>query len=344
MKRYLALLLAGAMAFSAAACGSAGEYAEASTELNILMPENYISDKLIADFEEINGCTVNFTYTDSVAERAEKVKTANGEYDLVLVNDGYVASLIEENHIGKFSHNELPNTSALNEVFWGSKSYCIPYLMNYVYVVYDSEDCPMEITRYNDLLDPALKGKVAVPEDERELLMMALAAQGYAPNSVEESEVAKAYEWLVKLDENDVIYGDAKGALLDDTVDVAVVYDRVAAEVMAKDPAIRIAPFAKDKIRAEIDVFVIPEKAAHGDLAERFLNYICDPEVMAENLKEYPYSCPNVVALELVSKEYKNKKERQFDYAENVYFRKDISEARNVYEAYFEKLKELKLQ
>ena len=44
------------------------------------------------------------------------------------------------------------------------------------------------------------------------------------------------------------------------------------------------------------------------------------------------------------NKEYKNKKERQFDYAENVYFRKDISEARNVYEAYFEKLKELKLQ
>ena len=33
------------------------------------MPENYISDKLIADFEEINGCTVNLTYMDSVADR-----------------------------------------------------------------------------------------------------------------------------------------------------------------------------------------------------------------------------------------------------------------------------------
>lgn len=339
MKRTLAFLLAGAMAFSVSACNSAEDLAEVSTELNILMPETYISDTLIADFEAANSCTVNLSYMNDVTDRYNALAAGGDAYDLVLTNDGYLDSLIEEEYIRKLDHDNLPNTSTINDTYWGSKNYCIPYLMNYVYVLYDAETCPVEITKYNDLLDPALKGQIAVPEGERERFMMALAALGYAPNSVEESEIAEAYDWLVKLDENVAVYGDAKQELMDGTVSVAVTYDRVAAEVMAKQKAIKIAPFTKDKIRVEVDLFVVPAEAAHLDLAEKFLNYICDPEVMAANLEEYPYSSPNEVALALVSEEYHNRAERQFDYQENVYFRKDISEVADTYEDFYQKLK-----
>jgi len=342
MKRFFALLLAGAMAFSVSACGSAEEFTEASTELNILMPEAYISDTLISDFEAANGCTVNLSYMDDVADRYRLLAEGSDAYDLVLVNDGYLASLISEEQIQKIKHDRLANTSAINDAYWSSKSYCIPYLMNYVYVVYNSKTCPIEITKYNDLLDPALQGMIAVPEGERELLMMALTALGCAPNSVEEYEIAEAYDWLVKLDENVAVYGDAAQGLLDGTVSAAVTYDRTAAEVMAKNKAIKIAPFTKDKIRVEVDLFVIPSGAAHTDLAESFLNYICDPEVMAANLVEIPFSCPNEVALALVPGDYHDKAERQFDYQENVYFRKDISEAADTYEGFCQKLKDLK--
>lgn len=340
MKRMLAFLLAGAMAFSASACGSADEFTEASTELNILMPEQYISDTLIADFEEANGCTVNLSYMNDAADRFQVLAEGGDAYDLILTNDGYLAALIEEGYIRKLNHDNLPNTSTINDAYWGSKSYCIPYLMNYIYVVYDSKTCPVEITKYNDLLNPALKGQVAVLEGERERFMMALAALGYAPNSVEESEIAEAYDWLVKLDENVAVYGDGKEELMDGTISVAVTDDRTAAEMMAKKKAIKIAPFVKDKIRVEADLFVVPAEAAHVDLAEKFLNTICDPEVAAANLEEYPYSSPNEVALALVSEDYHNKPERQFDYPERAYFRKDISDAADTYAAYYQKLEE----
>ena len=136
-----------------------------------------------------------------------------------------------------------------------------------------------------------------------------------------------------------VAVGNAKQALLDGTVTAAVMDERTAAEVMAKKKTVQIAPFAKDKIRVEIDAFVIPADAVHVDLAEEFLNYICDPEVAAANLEEYPYSSPNEVALTLVSEKYHNKPERQFDYPERVYFRKNISEAEDTYEAFYQKLK-----
>lgn len=342
MKRWLTLLLAGAMAVSVSACSSGEEFAEPSAELNILMPEAYISDALIDDFETANGCTVNLSYQNDVANRYSVLTEGSEAYDLVLVNDGYLASLIEEEQIRKIKHNDLPNTSAINDAYWSSKSYCIPYLMNYIYVVYDSKTCPVEITKYNDLLDPALKGKIAVPDGERELLMMALAALGYAPNSVEGDEIAEAYDWLVKLDENMVVYGDTAQALAEGTVSAAVISDRDAAELMAKNKALKIAAFTKDKIRVEVDLFVVPSEAAHTDLAEKFLNYICDPEVAAGNLEVYPYSSPNEVALTLVSDAYHNKIERQFDYQKNVYFRKDISEAADAYEVFYQKVREIR--
>ena len=51
-----------------------------------------------------------------------------------------------------------------------------------------------------------------------------------------------------------------------------------------------------------MDLYVIPKGAKHVDLAEKFLDYICTPEVMAKNLDEFPYSCPNDAAVEAASR------------------------------------------
>ena len=89
--------------------------------------------------------------------------------------------LIEEKCLEKIEMDSLPNTSTLNESCWMSKSYGIPYLMKYVYVVYDSAKCPVEITGYNSLLDPALKGQIASVDGVRDLFSIALVALGYSP-------------------------------------------------------------------------------------------------------------------------------------------------------------------
>lgn len=342
MKKYIALLLAGAMAFSAAACGGteAGE-TEASTELNIYMQKDYISSDLIAAFEEENGCKVNFFYPESDTEAVEKLKAGCGEeYDLVMVKNTDMEYLIEEKCLEKIEMDSLPNTSTLNESCWMSKSYGIPYLMKYVYVVYDSAKCPVEITGYNSLLDPALKGQIASVDGVRDLFSIALVALGYSPNTAEESELTKAHDWLVKFDENVAMYGgDVQQALIDGTVSVAITDDRSAAEGMAKKKTIKIAPFEENAVQTVVDMFVIPAKAQHMDLAKKFMNDICDPEVMAANLEEYPYACPNDVALMLASEAYHAAPERDFDYKEKTFLVRMVEDAREFYDNYDQELK-----
>lgn len=340
MKKQIALMLAGAMAFSAAGCSTGADYAtEGSTELNIYMWQDYISDDIIQAFEEENGCTVNLVDMNSTAEAVDKLTAGCGdEYDLVMVQNSDMGYLADGDYVEKIKTDSLPNTSALKDDCWVSKSYGIPYLMKYIYVIYDSAKCPVEINDYHDLLAAELEGKVAAVSGARNLFSMALASLGHDPNTTEEEEMKAAYDWLVKFDKNVAAYDADAEVLTKGGIVAAVTDDRIAAEVMAKDGSWKVAPFAKQKVEAVVDMFVIPAEAAHKDLAEKFLNYICAPEVMAKNLKEYPYSCPNEVAEVLSSKTYQNAPERDFEYRKNIFLQRSLEDGTEIMDAYYQQL------
>ena len=95
MKKLLALLLTGAMVFSVAACGGSeapaeDANAEASTELNIYMWQQYISDELIAAFEEENG---SYICNDFGGIKIPYRKTE----ELIFTNSDYTLRFLEKN-------------------------------------------------------------------------------------------------------------------------------------------------------------------------------------------------------------------------------------------------------
>jgi len=360
MKRLLSGVLSLALVLSLAACSggsgsgggsdansggsSGGSGDSASTELNIFMWQQDISDQLLADFEAANGCKINMSYMSDNADSITKLTTGSGkDYDLIMTCDAYMESLVAGGYVEKLNLDNIPNAVAnINEAYWAAKDYCVPYLMNYIYVVYNTETCPIEITCYNDLLDPSLKGQISTIDGARNLFPIALVALGYDPNSTVESEIAEAYEWLVKYNENVVAYGNAEQNLTNGTASVALTYDGNASwamKEMGENNPLVVAPFTSDPVQLGYDLYVIPKGAAHVDLAEKFLNYICDPQVMARNLEEYPYSCPNDAAIAAASEAYRNDPARDFDYKENVFFQKDVGEALVIYNDYYQKLK-----
>ena len=175
MKKLIALLLAVVMVLGLVACGDKGgdDDAAASTELNIFMWGDYISEDLISNFEQANGCTINLSYMSDNADSITKLTAGAGsEYDLIMTCDAYMESLIAGGYLEKLDHAQIPNAVAnINEAYWNgdNKDYCVPYLMNYIYVVYDTERCPIDITCYNDLIDPAMKGQIGTVDGARNL-------------------------------------------------------------------------------------------------------------------------------------------------------------------------------
>ena len=127
MKRFLALILALTMALALAACGGGNEPAAespdggtettasgeeaASTELNIYMWQQYISDQVVSDFEEANNCTVNISYMSDNADAITKLTAGGGqEYDLIMTCDAYMDSLVAGGYVQKLNLDNIPNS------------------------------------------------------------------------------------------------------------------------------------------------------------------------------------------------------------------------------------------
>lgn len=348
MKKIFALVLVLALAFSFVACGGSGGGSgdgddTSSSELNIYMWQQYISDDLIADFEQENNCKVNLSYMGDNADAITKLTAGGGQdYDLIMTCDAYMESLVDGGYIQKLNFENIPNSSNINDAYWTAKDYCVPYLMNYIYVVYNEETCPIEITGYNDLINPALRGQITTIDGARNLFPIALIALGYDPNSRVEEEIAEAYEWLVEFDKNVLSYGSTEQNLVNGTASVALSYDGNVSWAMSElgeNNTLKIADFVSDPVQLGFDLYVIPTGAQHVDLAEKFLNYICDPQVMAENLATFPYSCPNDAAVAAASEAYQNDPARDFSYKENVFFQEDVGEAITIYNDYYQRLK-----
>ena len=91
MKKALSLLIAFAMLFSLGITANVAE----KKELNIFMWSDYISDDLIADFEDEFGVRVNLSYMNDNADSITKLTAGAGsEYDLIMTCDAYMESLI----------------------------------------------------------------------------------------------------------------------------------------------------------------------------------------------------------------------------------------------------------
>jgi spermidine/putrescine transport system substrate-binding protein len=335
------MIIALAMILSLGITASAAE----RKEINIFMWSDYISDDLIANFEDEYGVRVNLSYMNDNADSITKLTAGAGDgYDLIMTCDAYMESLIAGGYLEKLDLSKIPNSKNINKAYWSEQNqdYCVPYLMNYIYVVYDTERCPIEITCYNDLIRPEMKGQIGSVDGARNLFPIALIALGYDPNSRDEKEIGEAYEWLVKYNENVLAYGSTETNIVNGTISCMFTYDGNTAEAMAQlgeDNTLIVAPFTEDPVQLGFDLFVIPKGAQHMDYAYDFLNYICDPEVMAANLVENPYSCPNDAAVAAASEEYRNGPAFDFDYKTNIFFQEDVGDAITIYDKYYQMLK-----
>ena len=257
MKKALSLLIAFVMLFSLGITANAAE----RKELNIFMWSDYISDDLIANFEDEFGVRVNLSYMNDNADSITKLTAGAGsEYDLIMTCDAYMESLIAGGYLEELDLSQIPNSENINKAYWSEQNqkYCVPYLMNYIYVVYDTERCPIEITCYNDLIRPEMKGQIGSVDGARNLFPIALIALGYDPNSRDENEIKEAYEWLVKYNENVVAYGSTETNIVSGAISCMFTYDGNTAEAMAQlgeDNTLVVAPFTSDPVQLGFDLY-----------------------------------------------------------------------------------------
>lgn len=350
LKKFIAVAVISVMAFSLASCGG-GDKGE-NGELNIYMWSDYLSQDLVDQFTEETGINVNFSYMSTSEEAAAKITSGGGdEYDLVMPCDADMTALINGGYLEEINLENLTNFDNLGDIykyrdFDPENKYAIPYMMNYVYVVYNPETCPIEIDEYADLLDPALEGQIASVTGPRNLFPIALTSLGYDPNSQNDEEIAEAYEWLQKYVPNVAGFDSdsAETMLINGAASVGFLFDGQASKAFSEmgEDALVVAEL-KDAVQLGVDEFVIPKGAKNKENAEAFLNFLLDAENMAFNLQTMmdtdgqAYACPNDAAVALMGDDYKNAPALAIPASvkANYFLQLDIGDAAKTYDKFW---------
>ena len=291
-------------------------------ELHIYTWSDYIAPDVIAGFEKALGVKVVIDTFDSNEAMYAKLKAGGTGYDLMTPSSYQIAQMAKEGMIEKIDLSKCPNVkknfdpSFAMQIVDPSFSYSVPYTVTYTGLMYDKGKVPKDadVESWKILENPAMKGRITLLDDIREVIGGALMALGHSVNSTNPAEIDAAVELALKWKANSRKF-DAesyKTEVADGSTWIGHGYSTDAIQVIAGDEDEGTAPrhdigFAlpKEGFVIAFDEMVVAKGARRADLAYAFMNYIYDGEVAKVNME---YICgPNPVkpGLELLDDEYR---------------------------------------
>ena len=98
--------------------GSA-QKSDASQTLRVFTWEDYIDEDVVTEFTEETGIEVEFVYFDNLEIMKAQVRSNPGAYDLVVVDDFYLAELIDLRLVGKINRSEIENFDNFDAKYLG---------------------------------------------------------------------------------------------------------------------------------------------------------------------------------------------------------------------------------
>ena len=282
-------------------------------ELNFYNWDTYIDPQIITDFEQQFGVTVNYQIFDSDSDMVDELMNgATAAYDLVVPSDYNVAVLRSENLLAPLDRNNIPNFSNIDAQFLSpafdpGNRFCVPYQWGTVGIGYNTEAIEAPVTSWADFFDPAYAGRIAVMDDARTMMGIALLNLGFSPNSTQPNEINQATGFLAEQADKVAFVHDDDGQdlLLNGDVDLVIEWSGDIFQLMEENDNINYVIPTEGAI-LWVDNMCIPIDAPNKELAEMLINYLLEPEVGAALSNYIQYATPNEMALPLVDDIYRN--------------------------------------
>ena len=286
---------------------------EDKRQVNILNWFSYIPNEVILNFEKETGIMVNYGTYSSNEELLAKISVAKeGMYDLIFPSDYMVEIMISRGLIQEMDMSKLNNINNLNIDFLNKdydldNKYTLPFIAASTVIAVNRDVISDEIKSYNDLLNSKYKNEIVLIDDQRIIIGMALLANGYDMNSVDDRELDVAKNWLLKLKDNLKAYDSdsPKNFLISDEASIAVLWNAEGALASLEKTNIENI-FPVEGVALSIDNFAIPNGAKNVDELYEFIDYVLRPDVMKTIIESYPYKNVNLETEKLLSEEYLN--------------------------------------
>ncbi len=281
-------------------------------ELNIFIWENYLSQKVVEEFEAKFGVKVNIDTFEDTDQMFAVLQSQPEKYDLIVAEDDLVVLMKNLKLLSPLDHSMIPNLIYLkeeakqNQYDFGNV-FCLPYVAGFTGIAINEKYVKDFDQTRKILWDENYKGRISMPNNLEEVLTNALFYLGYPINTPTKEQLAKAIE--LALQQKDLIIGyddpiTQRNLMINEEAWIAYIYSTEVFPIQKANPNVKFFAL-KEGVLLWADNWCIPKDAPHKHLAHQFLNYLLDPKVSAQNSEEIGALMVNEAAKNFISPEIK---------------------------------------
>ncbi|MFQ6574803.1 polyamine ABC transporter substrate-binding protein [Pseudomonas sp. UM16] len=318
-KTLLAVSLMGAMASAVQADDKV---------LHVYNWSDYIAPDTVAKFEKQTGIKVVYDVFDSNETLEAKLLAGKSGYDVVVPSNNFLAKQIKADVYQKLDKSKLPNwknldtdlLKAVGDASDKGNEHAFPYMWGSIGIGYNPEKVKAalgvdKIDSWDFVFKPENMEKlkscgVSFLDAPTEMIPAALHYLGYPTDSTDKKQLAEAEALFLKVRPSIAYFHSSKyiSDMANGNICVAVGYSGDLEQSKAR------AHEAGDKVKVDYiipkegagtfyDMVAIPKDAANVDAAYKFMDFLMQPEIMAEITNAVRFPNGNAAATPLVDKE-----------------------------------------
>lgn len=320
MKRMLGLALVLCLM---AGFFSGCDFGQDVVTLNVYNWGEYISDgsddlmDVNAAFEERYGVRVNYKTYESNESMYTLLESGAAEYDIVIPSDYMIGKMIQEDMLAKLNFENIPNYKYIDDKYKNleydpNNEYSVPYTWGTVGIFYnkkyvDEEDLAQG---WDILWNPKYKEKIFMFDNARDSFMIALKKLGYSMNTTDPMQWQEAYDALA--DQKPLVQGYFMDQVFQKMTNeegwLAPYYSGDGANMITGDDGNENIGFfvPEQGTNLFVDAMCVLKTSQNKEWAEKYINFMCEPDVATANAEYICYSTPHTEALDMLSDEVRN--------------------------------------
>ncbi len=292
-----------------------------SDELYVYNWGEYIDEEVIELFEEETGIHVTYDMFETNEEMYPIIEAGAVCYDVVCPSDYMIQKMVENDLLAEIDLKNIPNISQIDptylemsRAFDPQNRFSVPYCWGTVGILYNTrrlEELGVEAPdSWSDLWDPALSGEILMQDSVRDAFMVALKDLGYSMNTTDVDELQQAKERLIQQKPlvQAYVIDQVRDKMIGGEAAVGVIYSGEMLYIQEEVEALKLDydleyVIPKEGTNLWLDSWVIPANAANKENAEKWIDFLCRPEIALRNFEYITYPTPNKGAFELLDED-----------------------------------------
>lgn len=262
--------------------------------LNLYVWDGYFPAELLADFEEESGVQIKLNTYRSNDEMLARIKVSWSEFDVIMPSNYVLSEMRRWFLLERLPTADIPNQRYVDPAYYhpdlgqeDNFEYGIPYMVNYAGIGYLPDLISEPPATWKEYFGPVFRrtygDKLAVLDEPRETLGLALIGLGYSPNTEVEAELRALREFLIQprppRGANRFVLSDGTELLMEEKIALVSTWSPEITRAQETNQDVQYV-LPQDGSILTVDTLAVPRssKPAQKVLAKQFIDYVLRPE------------------------------------------------------------------